>query len=81
MNKIYEIFEEICGARLTTNIGRIGGFDEEWSKKTWDLIDTFLNINFLVGGNIINKPKKSVAKPGKIKSSAANAKAAPEIIS
>ena len=25
--KIYEIFEEICGARLTTNIGRIGGFD------------------------------------------------------
>jgi NADH-quinone oxidoreductase subunit D len=40
--KIYEIFEEICGARLTTNIGRIGGFDNEWSKKTWDLIDTFL---------------------------------------
>ena len=40
--KIYEIFEEICGARLTTNIGRIGGFDQEWSKKTWDLIDTFL---------------------------------------
>lgn len=40
--KIYEIFEEICGARLTTNIGRIGGFDKEWSKKVWDLIDTFL---------------------------------------
>jgi len=40
--KIYEIFEEICGARLTTNIGRIGGFDQEWSKTTWDLIDTFL---------------------------------------
>ena len=40
--KIYEIFEEICGARLTTNIGRIGGFDQEWSKKAWDLIDTFL---------------------------------------
>lgn len=40
--KIYEIFEEICGARLTTNIGRIGGFDSEWSKKTWDLINTFL---------------------------------------
>ena len=40
--KIYEIFEEICGARLTTNIGRIGGFDQEWSKKTWDLINTFL---------------------------------------
>ena len=40
--KIYEIFEEICGARLTTNIGRIGGFDSEWSQKTWDLINTFL---------------------------------------
>ncbi|MDF2448938.1 MAG: NADH-quinone oxidoreductase subunit [Bacteroidota bacterium] len=40
--KIYEIFEEICGARLTTNIGRIGGFDKEWNKKTWDLIDAFL---------------------------------------
>jgi NADH-quinone oxidoreductase subunit D len=40
--KIYEIFEEICGARLTTNIGRIGGFDSEWNQKTWDLIDTFL---------------------------------------
>ena len=40
--KIYEIFEEICGARLTTNIGRIGGFDSEWNQKTWDLINTFL---------------------------------------
>jgi NADH-quinone oxidoreductase subunit D len=24
---IYEIYEEICGSRLTTNIGRIGGFE------------------------------------------------------
>lgn len=40
--KIYEIFEEICGARLTTNIGRIGGFDKEWNKTTWDKINTFL---------------------------------------
>ena len=40
--KIYEIFEEICGARLTTNIGRIGGFDSEFKKSTWDKIDTFL---------------------------------------
>lgn len=28
---IYEIFEEICGARLTTNLGRIGGFDRDFS--------------------------------------------------
>jgi NADH-quinone oxidoreductase subunit D len=25
--KIYEIYEEICGARLTTNMGRIGGLN------------------------------------------------------
>lgn len=40
--KIYEIFEEICGARLTTNIGRIGGFDNEWKKEAWDKINAFL---------------------------------------
>lgn len=40
--KIYEIFESICGARLTTNIGRIGGFDKEWSKETWDKINAFM---------------------------------------
>lgn len=39
---IYDIFESICGARLTTNIGRIGGFEQEWSKTTWDRINKFL---------------------------------------
>lgn len=39
---IYDILESICGARLTTNIGRIGGFDRDWSKKTWERIDRFL---------------------------------------
>ncbi len=28
---IYEIYEEICGARLTTNIGRIGGFERDFN--------------------------------------------------
>jgi len=28
---IYEIYEEICGSRLTTNIGRIGGFERDFS--------------------------------------------------
>jgi NADH-quinone oxidoreductase subunit D len=28
---IYELYEEICGARLTTNIGRIGGFERDFS--------------------------------------------------
>ncbi len=40
--KIYEIFEEICGARLTTNIGRIGGFDSEFNDVTWTKIKSFL---------------------------------------
>jgi len=30
--KIYDIYEEICGARLTTNVGRIGGFDRDFNK-------------------------------------------------
>lgn len=28
---IYEIYEEMCGSRLTTNIGRIGGFERDFS--------------------------------------------------
>jgi NADH-quinone oxidoreductase subunit D len=40
--KIYEIYEEICGARLTTNIGRIGGFERDFSDVAWKKIDKFL---------------------------------------
>ncbi len=40
---IYEIFEEICGARLTTNMGRIGGFERNWSEACWQKIDKLLN--------------------------------------
>ncbi len=29
--KIYELYEEVCGSRLTTNIGRIGGFERDFS--------------------------------------------------
>jgi NADH-quinone oxidoreductase subunit D len=39
---VYEIYEEICGARLTTNIGRIGGFERDFSPKAWDKIHKFL---------------------------------------
>jgi NADH-quinone oxidoreductase subunit D len=28
---IYEIYEEICGSRLTTNVGRIGGFERNFN--------------------------------------------------
>jgi NADH-quinone oxidoreductase subunit D len=38
----YEIYEEICGARLTTNIGRIGGFERDFSQKAWDKIHRLL---------------------------------------
>lgn len=40
---IYEIYESICGARLTTNVGRIGGFEREWSDVTWAKINKFIN--------------------------------------
>ena len=33
--KIYEIYEEICGARLTTNIGRIGGLERDFRHASW----------------------------------------------
>ncbi len=39
---VYEIYEEICGARLTTNIGRIGGFERDFSPKAWEKIHKFL---------------------------------------
>lgn len=39
---IYEIFEELCGARLTTNFGRIGGFERQWTPKAWEKIDRFI---------------------------------------
>ncbi|HNP47443.1 MAG TPA: NADH-quinone oxidoreductase subunit D, partial [Bacteroidia bacterium] len=40
--KIYEIFESICGARLTTNIGRIGGFEKDFPEEAWYKIREFV---------------------------------------
>ena len=40
--KIYEIYESICGARLTTNIGRIGGFERDFGTDTWAKIKEFM---------------------------------------
>ncbi|MDP1728109.1 MAG: NADH-quinone oxidoreductase subunit D [Bacteroidota bacterium] len=40
--KIYDIFEEICGARLTTNIGRIGGLERDFSKACIQKIKEFI---------------------------------------
>jgi NADH-quinone oxidoreductase subunit D len=39
---IYEIFEEICGSRLTTNIGRIGGMERDFTPAAWSKLDNFL---------------------------------------
>jgi NADH-quinone oxidoreductase subunit D len=39
---IYEIYEEICGSRLTTNIGRIGGFERNFTETAWAKLDKFL---------------------------------------
>lgn len=39
---IYEIFEEICGARLTTNTGRIGGMERDFSPKAWEKLEYFV---------------------------------------
>jgi NADH-quinone oxidoreductase subunit D len=47
--KIYELYEEICGARLTTNVGRIGGFERDFSETFHAKLNKFLEefpVNF-----------------------------------
>jgi NADH-quinone oxidoreductase subunit D len=39
---IYEIYEEICGSRLTTNIGRIGGFERNFNHIAFAKLRKFL---------------------------------------
>jgi NADH-quinone oxidoreductase subunit D len=38
----YEIYEEVCGSRLTTNIGRIGGFERNFTPTAFQKIEKFL---------------------------------------
>jgi len=40
---IYEIYESICGSRLTTNIGRIGGFERNFPNVAFEKLEKFLN--------------------------------------
>ena len=40
--KIYDIYEQVCGARMTTNMGRIGGFDRDFTPKFHELLKDFL---------------------------------------
>lgn len=39
----YEIYEEVCGSRLTTNMGRIGGFERNFSDAAFQKIEKFLH--------------------------------------
>lgn len=40
--RIYDMYEQICGARMTTNIGRIGGFERDFSPKFHELLQDFI---------------------------------------
>ena len=40
---IYEIYEEVCGSRLTTNIGRIGGFERNFNDIAFQKLRKFLD--------------------------------------
>lgn len=39
---VYEIYEEVCGSRLTTNMGRIGGFERDFSDAAFQKLEQFL---------------------------------------
>ena len=39
---IYEIYEEVCGSRLTTNMGRIGGFERNFTNAAFEKLERFL---------------------------------------
>jgi NADH-quinone oxidoreductase subunit D len=39
---IYEIYEEVCGSRLTTSIGRIGGFERNFTNTAFEKLEKFL---------------------------------------
>lgn len=40
---IYEIYEELCGARLTTNMGRFGGMERDFTKVAMEKIQVLLD--------------------------------------
>ena len=39
---IYEIYEEVCGSRLTTNMGRIGGFERDFTNTAFEKLEKFM---------------------------------------
>lgn len=56
--KIYDIYEQICGARLTTNIGRIGGMERDFNNEVYRLLHAFLEEfpkSFKEFGNLLER--------------------------
>lgn len=40
--RIYDLYEEVCGARMTTNMGRIGGFERDFSPRFHEMMKAFI---------------------------------------
>lgn len=40
--RIYDMYEEVCGTRLTTNVGRIGGMERDFTPRFHNLLKDFL---------------------------------------
>ena len=40
--RIYNMYEQICGARMTTNMGRIGGFERDINDKFREYLEEFI---------------------------------------
>lgn len=40
--RIYDLYEEVCGARMTTNMGRIGGFERDFSPRFHAMMKAFI---------------------------------------
>ena len=49
---IYEIYEEVCGSRLTTNMGRIGGFERNFSNVAFEKLEKFMREYFRLTNNV-----------------------------
>lgn len=41
--RIYEMYEEMCGYRMTTNMGRIGGFERDFTPRFHEMLRAFLD--------------------------------------
>jgi NADH-quinone oxidoreductase subunit D len=47
--KILDIFDQLCGARFTTNYARIGGLQQDWTPECTTMLNAFLG---QFGGNL-----------------------------